>query len=288
MNIRNIKAAFLKETPFFMATPAFVWQVLFFYVPLFVMVVFSFSSTWDFTCCNFLTTQNYRVLWALPYFFIILRSFLLALATATICLLLGYPVAYFLSHRARSWSTLLLPMVIVPLWTNLIVLAYSWFFILEKNGLINTLLMRSGIIESPIQLLNTTGAVLCVMVYCYLPFMVMPLYNNLEKLDHRLIEASLDLGATPVTTFFRVVLPLTQSGIRTGFFLVFIPSFGEFVIPALLGGAKNLYVGSLISHYFLTSRDVFMGSAFTCLSSCFLILGALLLYGLLGRLLRGK
>jgi spermidine/putrescine transport system permease protein len=134
------------------------------------------------------------------------------------------------------------------------------------------------LIKTPLHLLNTPFAVYLVMIYCYLPFMTLPIYTVLEKFDIRLIEASLDLGATRFMTFLRVILPLTLPGISTGFFLVFIPSFGEFVIPALMGGSRYFFVGSLISHYFLIVRDLSVGAAFTSLSSIILLVVTLFFY----------
>ena len=157
-------------------------------------------------------------------------------------------------------------------------LAYAWFFVLDKYGLVNNALVSIGLISEPLTLLNTPFSVYLVMVYCFLPFMVLPVYSILEKLDQRLIEASYDLGATWKETFIRIIFPLSLSGIKTGVFLVFVQSFGEFVIPELLGGGKQFYVGTLISHYFLVSRNPFAGAAFTCFSAIFLIVFVGLLY----------
>ena len=159
----------------------------------------------------------------------------------------------------------------VPLWTNFLIQVYGWFFLIERNGLINLLLVKLGIIAEPLALANNLVAVFVVMVYCYLPFMIMPLYTILEKFDVRLLEASADLGASVWKTFFTVTLPLTVSGIRTGVLLTFVLGFGEFAIPALVGGGKYMMVGSLIYYYFLVMRDNSLGSAFTCVS-CLVLL----------------
>jgi len=159
----------------------------------------------------------------------------------------------------------------LPFWTNFLIQLYAWFFLLERNGLVNTFLLRIGLISAPLQLTNNFFAIFLVMFYCYLPFMIMPLYTVLEKLDDTLFEAAADLGSDPWHTFFRITLPLSRSGIRTGFFLVFVPAFSEFVIPALLGGARYMFVGSLISHYFLIARNTFVGAAFTCLVGLVLV-----------------
>ncbi len=145
-------------------------------------------------------------------------------------------------------------------------------FVLERQGFLNKLLLSVGIINQPIQFLYTPMAVAVVMLYCYLPFMILPLYGVLEKFDLRLIEASLDLGASSTKTFFRVTLPLTMSGVRNGFFLVMVPAFGEYAIPAVMGGGKYFYVGSLIASYFLESRSPGLGAAFAALSGLLMLM----------------
>jgi len=183
-----------------------------------------------------------------------------------------------LALRAGRWKNILLFLLALPFGVSLVILAYVWFFILEKTGLINNLLLSLGLIKHPIQLLNTPFAIYIVMVYCYLPFMVLPIYAVLEKFDVNLIDASLDLGASWVSTFFRVILPLSMSGIQAGFFLVFIPAFGEYVIPTLMGGGKYMNMGVLISHYFLVLQNLPLGATFTCFSSIVLLVVALLFY----------
>lgn len=256
-------------------SPAIVWQALFFFMPLLLVLYLSFVLAWDKPFLSSFTLQHYATFFDPMYLGIIARSFLLAACNAFACLVIGYPVAYFLAVKTRAWKNTLLFLLMLPFWTNLLVLIYAWFFVLERHGLVNIFLMKLGMISEPLHLLNTPWAVHLVMFYCYLPFMIMPLYSILEKLDMSFIEASLDLGANPFKTFINVTVPLTLSGIKTGFFLVFIPSFGEFVIPALIGGAKQMFVGSLISHYFLATRNSFLGSAFTCFSSLILIIIAL-------------
>jgi len=212
------------------------------------------------------------------YYTILFRSLVLAFTTTIICLLCAYPIAYFLALRARRWKNTLLFLLALPFGVNFIILAYAWFFILEKSGLINSLLLSLGIISQPLQLFNTPFAIYIVMIYCYLPFMVLPIYAVLERLDIRLIDASLDLGASRFATFLRVTVPLSMPGIQTGFFIVFIPAFGEYIIPTLMGGAKYMYVGSLIAHYFLVLRNLSLGAAFTCFSSIILLMSAVLFY----------
>ncbi len=267
-----------KNISFFVAVPAFVWLLLFLYVPLILIIVLSFvkkgiATAWpDFTFINYLTFFDSL------YYSVLARSMLLALVTTTVCLLCAYPISYFLALYARRWKNSLLFLLALPFGVNFVILSYAWFFILEKSGFINNILIALGIISHPIQLLNTPFAIYIGMIYCYLPFMVLPIYAVLEKLDLRLIDASLDLGATRFTTFWRIVLPQSMPGIQTGFFMVFIPSFGEYVIPALMGGGKYMYVGSLISHYFSVLRNLPLGAAFTVFSSLILLAVTLLFY----------
>jgi len=276
--MEDIKSTVSQERAFFIAIPAFVWQILFFFLPLAFIVGISFIKDWDTPLLSAFTLQHYSSFIDPIYFTILARSFLLAAFNGCACLILGYPIAYFLAVKVRKWKNSLLFFLMLPFWTNLLVLIYAWFFILERHGLINSILIKLGFIAEPLQLLNTPWAIYLVMLYCYLPFMIMPLYSILEKLDRTLLEVSLDLGANPLKTFINVTIPLSLSGIRTGFFLVFIPSFGEFVIPSLIGGGKHMFVGSLISHYFLVSRDAFLGSAFTTVSGLALILFALVFH----------
>ncbi len=265
--------------PFFMATPAIAWQTLFFYIPALLILGLSFvKSTVSALSKVSFTTQHYAYLFEPLFFMVILRSLCLAFFTAVLCLLLAYPVAYCLAVRIARYKNIFLFFLILPFWTSLMVQVYSWFFILEHNGLINTLLMKMGLIASPIHMLNNTFAIYLVMVYCYLPFMIMPLYTALEKIDKRMFEASADLGATQWQAFSRVTIPLSMPGIKAGFFLVFVPSFGEFVVPTLLGGGKKLYVGTLITQYFLFSRNLHVGAAFTVMSSIALLAAVGLLY----------
>ena len=271
----NAKKIFLDQLSFFISVPALLWQFFLLYVPFAFIFYFSFLSK-DPT--GGFTLAHYGVLFSWPYAAIIWRSLSLALANGILSLLLAYPVAYFLALYVKKWKNFFLFFMILPFWTNLLVQVYAWFFVLEPYGVLNTVLLKLGVISAPLQLLNSMFAVFLGMVYCYVPFMVAPLYSTLDNLDGRLLEASADLGASPLQTFRRITLPLSLPGIRTGFFLVFIPSFGEFVIPALLGGGKRMYVGTLISHYFLILQDTFTGAAFTTVSGVILLVSAILTY----------
>jgi len=257
-------------TTFLWGVPALLWQVLFFYVPLIFLLASSFikhsESSFE------ITLEHYRLLLDPVYLYVLGRSLLLALTTVTACLIIAYPVAYYISLRLKRWKTLFFALLILPFWTNFLLLVYAWYFLLENDGLLNMVLLHLGFITEPLHMMNTQAAVLCGMFYCYLPFMLLPLYSTFERFDERLLDASSDLGATQWQTFTRIMVPLTLPGIKTGALLVFIPAFGEFVTPSLLGGDKHMYIGSVITHYFLTMRNVSVGSAFTCLASCALIL----------------
>ena len=179
------------------------------------------------------------------------RSLWLAGVTTALCLLIGYPVAYYLAVLARPrWKNLLLALVVLPFWTSFLIRTYAWRLILRDEGLVNTALTSLGLIDQPLRLMYTNFAVLIGLVYGELPFMILPLYASLEKLDRSLLEASADLGAGGWSTFRRVTVPLTAPGIVAGIVLVFIPSLGQFVVSDLLGGAKAMMVGNLIQNQF--------------------------------------
>lgn len=277
--LNDIKRTFSEQSSFFKAVPALVWQLLFFYIPVCFVATLSIldTQTWSFTL------DHYRHLNNSLYAIVIIRSLFLALGTVLLCLMVGYPIAYYLALRVKRFRTLLFFFLVIPFWTNLLVLAYAWFFLLDRDGLINSVLIKLGIISIPLTLLNTTFATFLVMFYCYLPFMIMPLYSTLEKFDPTLIEASKDLGATHWQTFFNIILPLSLPGIKTGFLVVFIPAFGEFAIPYLVGGDRQMYVGSLITHLFLVADKVYEGAAFTILSCGVLLIIVAIVYGLLAR-----
>lgn len=278
----KLKVAFGRELPFFLYVPALIWQVLFFYIPIVFVFFMSFKHN-DASLFSSFTLENYEHFFASGFFKILIRSFSLAFATALISLLLGYPVAYYIARRAGRYKNLMLFFLILPFWTNMLVQVYAWFAVLEHQGFLNILLMKCGFIAQPITLLYNRCAVYMVMVYYYLPFMILPIYAVLEKLDPTLVEASRDLGATQAQTFTRVIFPLSLSGVMTGFFLVFVPAFGEFVIPGLMGGNKYMYVGSLISYYYLVARNESLGAAFTVASCLLLGIVSFLLYLLFSR-----
>ncbi len=268
--MNRFKKIFFQESSFFIASPAILWQALFLWLPLCFLLFASFLIVKD--SLVYTSFEHYRFMLDWMHLSVIVRSLLLAFFNASFCLVIAYPVAYFLACRLRHGKGLALFFLTLPFWINFLVHVYSWFFLLDQNGLLNRLLLGIGLIKEPFHVMNSIGAVMLVMFHGYLPFMILPLFTILEKLDKRLIEASLDLGATKVYTFFHVILPLSYPGALAGFFLVFVLSFGEFVIPSLLGGGKYLYVGTLISEYFLAIRDTAQGAAFTFVSAFMLAL----------------
>jgi spermidine/putrescine transport system permease protein len=194
------------------------------------------------------------------YIRVLLRSLGLAVLTTALCLLLGYPTAYWLARRVpRRWRSALVVLVILPFWTSFLVRMYAWVFLLRSEGLLNTALAAVGL--PALNLLYNDAAVLIGQVYGELPFMVLPLYASLEKLDRTLLEAAADLGAPPRRALWRVTLPLTRPGIVAGSLLVFIPSLGAYLAPDLLGGARTVTIGTLIQSQFVVARDIPFGAA---------------------------
>jgi putrescine transport system permease protein len=190
-----------------------------------------------------------------------LSSLKIALVSTMLTLLLGYPIAYGMMRAPRRWRFALLMMVILPFWTSFLIRVYAWIGILKKEGLLNLTLLNLGVIDQPLTILNTDTAVYIGIVYSYLPFMVLPLYANLEKMDLSLLEAAADLGCRPIKAFWVITVPLSLPGIVAGCFLVFIPAMGEFVIPDLLGGSETLMIGKTLWSEFFNNRDWPLSSA---------------------------
>jgi len=252
------------------AAPALIWQIVFLYVPLIVIVCSSFLVLRE--GGGFSASLHYYLELFKPEYFKVLRnSFLLASATTLVCFLIAYPVSYYLAFAKSRWRNFLLVLLILPSWTNFIVQIYAWFFLLGNNGFVSKLLYYSGVTHQPLHLVNNSFATLIGMTYCYIPFMIFPLYSVLEKLDKRLIEASADLGASRTATLRRVIVPLSVPGIVAGVLLVFVPAFGEFAVPLLLGGSRHVFWGTIIVEKFLISRDWYGGFAFATLGVGMLI-----------------
>ncbi|MGH9543957.1 MAG: ABC transporter permease [Terriglobales bacterium] len=265
---------------FWFLLPARLWMTVLLVAPLAIVLAYSLltrgvyggvEKPW--------TLEGYQRLIDPIYLTILLRSFAMALAATAICLLLAFPAALFISGATKR-KNLYLQLVMLPFWTSFLVRTYAWLFLLRDTGLINTLLQKVGITHGPLQLLYNDGAVLLGLVYGYLPFMVLPIYATLERLDPALIEAAADLGARPLSTLFRVIVPLSQPGIVAGSVLVFIPCLGAYLTPDLLGGGRTVLVGNLVQNQFTNARDWPFGSAVSVL---LMALVTLLVWGLLRR-----
>jgi putrescine transport system permease protein len=254
----------------------YLWLLLFFLVPFLIVLKISVSDmrmgmppyeplmVWASGQLVELKVNfaNYAFLWEdALYRNAYLNSILTAGISTVLCLLIGYPMAYGIARSAPAWRNLLLLLVMLPFWTSFLLRVYAWIGILKNNGVINNFLMWTGLIDDPIVMLQTNFAVYIGIVYSYLPFMVLPLYTAIEKLDLTLLEAAADLGCRPIKAFFRITVPLTRSGIIAGCMLVFIPAVGEFVIPALLGGPDTLMIGRVLWEEFFNNRDWPIASA---------------------------
>lgn len=236
------------------AIPYVVWMALFVVAPIIMVVVYAFSAAeGGFTLDNFANMGTYAVVFG--------RSFKLALIATAVCLLIGYPVSYMMSKEGPRFQRAAMVLIMLPMWINFLLRTYSWMSILENNGLLNRLFQRIGLIALYNQvfgtdieffhMLNTQGAVVLGMVYNYLPFMILPIYSVIIKLDHSLIEAARDLGANSFNVFRRVILPLSFPGILSGITMVFVPSVSTFAISKMLGGGTDLLLGDLIEQQFL-------------------------------------
>ena len=241
--------------------PGALWLVLFFLVPLAILLAYSFMPRGIYGGVEpGFTLANYRRFLDPLYLGILRRTVLLSLLTTAICLLLGFPTAWAIVRSGR-WRNTLLFLAILPFWTSALVRTYATMVLLRDTGVVNAVLKGLGVIDLPLHLLYTEGAVLAGLVYGALPFMILPVYASLEKLDPALLEAAEVLGARPWARLVRVVLPLALPGIAAGCLLVFIPTLGAFVVPDLLGGAKSMMVGSLVQNQFGPARDWPFGSA---------------------------
>lgn len=257
------------------ATP-YLWLLLFFLAPFLIVLKISFSEyaiaqppytalfEWvdDIYIQVKLNLENYQLLYEDSlYWRAYLNSVKIAGISTLLALLVGYPLAYGMTRAPRHWRLALLMLVILPFWTSFLIRVYAWIGILKKEGLLNLLLLNLGIIDQPLTVMNTDIAVYIGIVYSYLPFMVLPLYASLEKMEDSLLEAAADLGCRPIKSFWQITFPLSIHGVIAGCFLVFIPALGEFVIPDLLGGSGTLMIGKTLWAEFFSNRDWPLSSA---------------------------
>ena len=247
------------------AIPYVIWMALFVVAPIIMVVIYAFSaSVGGFTLDNFAKMGTYTVVFT--------RSFKLALIATAICVLIGYPVSYKMSKEGPRFQRLAMVLIMLPMWINFLLRTYSWMAILENNGLLNQLFRKIGLIDlynnifgtdiSFFRMINTQGAVVLGMVYNYLPFMILPIYSVIVKLDHSLIEAARDLGANSVQVFRRVILPLSLPGVLSGITMVFVPSVSTFAISKMLGGGTEMLLGDLIEQQYMGGAyNPYLGAA---------------------------
>jgi putrescine transport system permease protein len=255
--------------------PPYIWLMLFFLIPFAIVFKISlaesaiaqppYTALYEYVeeVLTFrLSVGNYLFLLTDSlYFDAYISSLRIAAISTLICLVIGYPIAYGIARTQGPLQSLLLMLVILPSWTSFLVRIYAWMGLLRNDGIINNVLMYLGVVDEPVRMMNTEFAVYIGIVYTYLPFLILPLYANLVKLDNRLLEAATDLGAGPVSCFLRITLPLSMGGVIAGCMLVFIPVVGEFVIPELLGGSETLMIGKVLWGEFFNNRDWPVASA---------------------------
>ena len=262
----------------FLLPGATIMAVLFF-APLLIVVLYSFLSRGAYGGVELpWSASSYTRVFDPLYLAILWRSIWVSALSTAICALLGFPLALYIA-RAGSNRTLLLNLVMLPFWTSFLIRIYAWMFLLRDTGLINSFLLAVHVIRQPLPLLFNTGAVILGLVYGYLPFMVLPLYATVEKLDPSLLDAAADLGASPAITVWKVIVPLSKPGILAGSLLVFIPCLGAYLTADLMGGGKSVMIGNVVQNQFTTSRDWPFGAAISLL----LMAVALLVTRVIGR-----
>ncbi|CAM4002656.1 ABC transporter permease [Bacillus cereus] len=259
-----------------LALPTVVWLLLFFLIPLLFVLAFAFMQRGAYGTVEMkFTLDNIVRVFDPLYMGTLWETVKIAVITTVLCLVIGYPFAYTITIVDRKYRSILLLLATIPFWINFLVRSYAWIVILRSQGLVNTLLLKLGIISEPLNLLYNTPSVILGMVYSLLPFMILPVYAAIEQLDKRKLEAAYDLGATPVKAFWNVTVPMTMSGIVTGSILVFVSSIGMFVVSDVMGGSKVALIGNVIQNQFLGSRDWPFGSA---LSMIVVLFSVLLIY----------
>ena len=305
MKIRKVKRALKRITPngrqVVIGVP-FLWLFLFFALPFLIVVKISFAEadvaippyTEIFSYAEeklqvILNLANYTLLSGDDlYISAYLGSLKMAFVSTLLCLLIGYPMAYGIANARKDVQTVLLLLIMMPTWTAILIRVYAWMGILSNNGLLNAFLMWLGLIDEPLQILNTNLAVYIGVVYSYLPFMILPLYANLVKHDHSLLEAASDLGSSTFNSFWKITVPLSKNGIIAGCMLVFIPVVGEFVIPELLGGPETLMIGRVLWQEFFNNRDWPVASALAVIMLLVLIVPIILFNRSQAKELEGK
>lgn len=259
-----------------MAGPVSVWMILFVTLPMLFIIYISFMSRGVFGDVVYqFSMESYQTLLDSTYFKVILKSIKVAAFTTLLCLGLGYPFAYYIARKPPETASKLIMLIMIPFWTNSLMRLNSWLLLFQTSGPVNTFLQWSGLTDHPITFIYTDALVVLGMITNMLPFAVLPLYSSIEKLQKSLLEASSDLGATPVQTFCKVTLPLTFPGIFSAIILVFIPTLGIYTVSDILGGGKVLYIGNIIKNQFGVIRNWPLGAA---LSVLLLVITGLLIF----------
>ena len=254
-------------------SPVIIIIVVFVFAPLTIILFYSFlkSGLYGEIIYSF-SLENFRAVLGGGYGIVFLQSLYLAFQTNLLCILIGYPIAYYMAMFGGRWKTILLFLVIVPSWASYLIRLYSLKTIIGSKGLVNSLLLNLDIISSPIEILYTPFAVMLGVVYAWLPYMILPIYAAIEGLDRSVLEAAVDLGATPVRRFFRLTLPMTKGGLLAGSILVFIPTVGEWLVPHIFGGSKVMMAGSLVALKFTSVGNIPAGSSLAIMLAATLIL----------------
>ncbi len=259
---KKVRNKMKSSGPIWTIFPIAGWMIAFIVAPLLLVLVVSFMSRGIYGGIDFtFTLENYIRLFDPLYLRILWISTLVGVFTTVICLVVGYPFAYIIARSSEKYRNILLMLIVIPFWTNSLIRTYAWIVLLRTEGVINTILLKIGLISEPLSMLYNSGAVLVGLAYTLFPFMVLPLYASIEKLDRSYLEAASDLGAKPWQAFIRVTLPLTMPGIVAGSLLVFVSAIALFFIPDLMGGSKTMLIGNLIKNQFLSARDWPFGSA---------------------------
>lgn len=259
-----------------MAGPVSVWMILFVTLPMLFIIYISVMSRGVFGDVVYtFSLDSYKTLLDATYFKVILKSLQAAVLTTVLCLAMGYPFAYYIARKPRETASRLIMLIMIPFWTNSLMRLNSWLLLFQTSGPVNHFLQWAGLTDHPITFIYTDALVVLGLITNMLPFAVLPLYSSIEKLENSLLEASSDLGATPVQTFLRVTLPLTFPGIFSAIILVFIPSLGIYTVSDILGGGKVLYIGNIIRNQFGSIRNWPLGAA---LSVLLLVITGLLIF----------
>ncbi|PGM51514.1 spermidine/putrescine ABC transporter permease PotB [Bacillus thuringiensis] len=262
-----------------LALPTVAWLLIFFLIPLVFVLGLAFMQRGAYGTVEMqFTLENISRVFDPLYLGTLWETVKIAVITTVICLLIGYPFAYTITIVDRKYRSILLLLATIPFWINFLVRSYAWIVILRSQGLVNTLLLKLGIISEPLNLLYNTPSVILGMVYSLLPFMILPVYAAIEQLDKRKLEAAYDLGATPIKAFWNITVPMTMSGIATGSILVFVSSIGMFVVSDVMGGSKVALIGNVIQNQFLGARDWPFGSALSIIVVLFSVLLIYLYY----------